>query len=142
MPPKDPRQYARVTVDMPTNRKLKGAPAQAKWLATTGILWAVQNLSDGLVTPAIIAATAEVPAKHAKDLVNRDVWHEKGHACPDCPQPDVDTEVVIHDFLTHQDSAETIRRNRDEKAKAGRLANHIRWKHAGPIEECAKCSDL
>lgn len=141
MPAKDPRQYARMAVDLSTNRKLKGAPAQTKWLATTGILWSVQNLTDGLVTPAIIAATAEVPIKHAKDLVNRDVWHEKGHACPDCPQPDVATEVVIHDFLTHQDSAEQIRRNRDEKAKSGRLANHLRWKHAGPIEECAKCSE-
>lgn len=141
MPPKDPRQYARMAVDLATNRKLKGAPAQTKWLSTVGILWSVQNLTDGLVTPAIVCATAEVPTKHSRDLVNRDVWHEKGHACPDCPQPDVATEVVIHDFLIHQDSAEAIRRNRDEKAKSGRLANHLRWKHAGPIEECAKCSE-
>lgn len=140
MPSKDPRQYARITVDLPTNRKLKGAPAQTKWLAVTGVLWSVQNLSDGLIDPAVILATAGVPARHAKDLVGRDVWHEKGHACPDCPQPDIASEVVIHDFLTHQDSAEQIRRNRDEKAASGRLANHLRWKHAGPIEECPKCS--
>lgn len=138
--PTDPRQYARMSVDLPTNKKLKGAPPQTKWLSVVGVLWSTQNLSDGLVTPAIICATAEVPTKHSKDLVNRDVWHAKGHACPSCPQPDVDTEVVIHDFLVHQDSAEQIRRNRDEKAKAGRLANHLRWKHAGPVEECPKCA--
>lgn len=130
-----------MSVDMPTNRKLKGAPAQTKWLAVTGVLWSVQNLADGQVDPAIITATAGVPTKHAKDLVNRDVWHEKGHACPDCPQPSHAGEIVIHDYLTHQDSAETVASNRIEKARSGRLANHLRWKHAGPIEACPKCSE-
>lgn len=138
---KDPRQYARITVDLPANRKLAGAPAQTKWLSVVAVLWSVQNLTDGQVVPAVMTATAGVPAKHARDLINRDVWHEKGHACPDCPQPTHHGEVVIHDFLVHQDSAETIRRNREEKAKAGRLANHLRWKHAGSIEECAKCAE-
>ncbi len=138
---KDARQYARIAVDMATNRKLKGAPPQTKWLAVVGVLWSTQNLSDGLVTPGVIVATADVHVKHARDLVSRDVWHEKGHACPDCPQPDVATEVVIHDYLEHQDSAETIRRNRDSKAESGRLANHIRWKHRGPIEECGRCAE-
>lgn len=141
MSPKDPRQYARMAVDLPTNRKLKGAGPQTKWLAVVGVLWSTQNLSDGLITPAIIAATAEVPTRFSRDLIGRDVWHEKGHACPDCPQPDVPSEVVIHDYLVHQDSAETVRKSRDEKAKSGRLANHLRWKHAGPIEECPKCNE-
>lgn len=141
MPLRDPRQYARMSVDLPTNRKLKGAPAATKWLSVVGVLWSVQNLSDGEVDPAIITATAGVPAKHAKDLVQRDVWHEKGHACTDCPQPKHAGEVVIHDYLNHQDSAEVVTRNRAEKAKSGRLANHLRWKHAGPIEECVKCSE-
>lgn len=141
MPPRDPRQYARMSVDMPTNRKLKGAPAQTKWLAVTGVLWSVQNLADGEVDPAIIAATAGVPARHVKDLVNRDVWHEKGHACTDCPQPKHHGEVVIHDYLVHQDSAETVAKAREEKAKSGRLANHLRWKHAGSLEVCPRCSE-
>lgn len=141
MPPRDPRQYARMSVDLAVNRKLKGAQPHAKWLAVVGILWSTQNLSDGEVDPAIMAATAGVPTKYVRDLVSRDVWHEKGHACPTCPQPQHAGEVIIHDYLVHQDSAETIRRNRDEKVKAGRLANHLRWKHVGPIEECPKCSE-
>ena len=140
MPPRDSRQYARITVDMPVNKKLKGAPVQAKWLAVVGILWSTQNLTNGFVDPAVIAATAGVPAKHVRDLVNRDVWHEKGHACPACPQPEHEGEVVIHDYLVHQDSAETIRHNRDEKAKAGRLGNHAKWGHKGPFEGCSKCN--
>lgn len=138
---KDARQYARMSVDMPINRKLKGAPAQTKWLAVVAVLWSTQNLTNGEVDPTIIAATAGVPTKHVRDLLNRDMWHEKGHACTSCPQPESAGEVVIHDYLDHQDSAETIRHNRDEKAKSGRLANHLRWKHVGPLEECPKCSE-
>ncbi len=141
MPSRDPRQYARMAVDLPVNRKLKGASPQVKWLHVVGILWSTQNLTDGEVDPAVIIATAGVPNRHARDLLQRDLWHAKGHACPDCPQPAHADDVVIHDYLAHQDSAETIRRNRDEKAKAGILANHIRWKHAGPVEECPKCSE-
>lgn len=140
MPTKDARQYARIAVDMSTNKKLKGAPPATKWLAVSGILWSVQNLADGELDPAIAVATAGVPLRHVKDLVDRDVWHKAGHKCSDCPQPEHKADVIIHDYLTHQDSADTIRRNRDERAKAGRLANHQRWKHAGPIEGCRKCS--
>ena len=138
---RDPRQYARISVDLPANRKLAGADPRTKWLDVAAVLWSTQNLTDGQVTPAIICATAGVPAKFATDLVNRDLWHQKGHHCPDCAQPKVAGDVVIHHFELHQDTAETVRRNRDEKAKSGRLANHMRWKHAGPIEECPKCND-
>lgn len=141
MAPKDPRQYARIAVDLASNKKLRGATPTTKWLHTVGILWSAQNLSDGQITPGIIAATAGVPIKYAKDLVSRDLWHKRGHTCPDCKQPDVVGDNVIHHYLKHQDSAETVRTNRDEKAKAGRLANHLRWKHAGSIEGCSKCSE-
>lgn len=138
---RDIRQYARIAVDLPANRKMAGADARVRWLDVVGVLWSVQNLTDGQVTPAIICASAGVSPRLARDLANRDRWHEKGHACPDCPQPTVAGDVVIHHFDKHQDSSEVIRRNRDEKAKSGRLANHLRWKHAGPIEECEKCSE-
>lgn len=139
--PRDPRQYARIAVDLPANRKLAGAPAQTRWLSVVAVLWSTQNLTDGHVIPGVMTAVANVPNKHATDLIKRGVWHKSGHDCADCQQPEHTGEVVIHHYLTHQDSADTVRRNRDEKAKAGRLANHIRWKHVGPIEECAKCSE-
>lgn len=140
MPHRDPRQYGRISVDLPVNRKLKGAPPQTKWLSVVGVLWAVQNSTDGHVNPAVMTALAGVPAKHSRDLVNRDVWHEKGHACPECPQPEDADEVIIHDYLDHQDSAETVARNRDEKSKSGRVGNHFKWKHAGPFEDCRRCN--
>lgn len=139
MAAKDPRQYARIAVDLPANRKLAGADPRAKWLDVVGVLWATQNLTDGEITPAIITALAGVPAKFGTDLMNRDRWHRKGHHCDDCPQPQVPGNVMIHDYLVHQDSAETIRVNRDHKARNGRLGNHIRHKHPGKFEECQQC---
>lgn len=140
MPQKDLTPYVRIAVTMPTNRKFRGASAQTKWLAVVGICWSVQNLTDGQVTPAVITALAGVTPRHAKDLVGRDVWHAKGHACPDCPQPELAGDVVIHDFEKFQDSAETVRENRQKKAEAGREANHIRWKHKGSLQECGICT--
>lgn len=140
MTQKDLTPYVRIAVTMPTNRKFRGASAQTKWLAVTAICWSVQNLADGQVTPSVMTAVAGVASKHARDLIGRDVWHEKGHACPECPQPELPGDVVIHDYDKHQDSAETVRQNREKKAEAGREANHIRWKHGGPIEECVRCS--
>lgn len=138
---RDPRQYARIAVDLSTSRKLAGLDPRAKWLNVVGVLWSAQNLSDGQITPAIITATAGVPARHATELLRREVWHKKGHDCGDCSQPTVAGDVVIHHYLQHQDSAEVVRKNRDEKVRSGRLANHIRWKHAGAFEECAKCNE-
>lgn len=138
---KDPRQYVRIAVDLPANRKLAGADPRVKWLHVTGICWSGQNLTDGQVTPSVITAIAGVPPKLARELMNRDLWHEKGHACPECPQPVVRGDVVIHDYEQHQDSADVVRRNRDEKARAGRLGNHAKWGHGGPFEECPKCNE-
>jgi hypothetical protein len=138
---RDIRQYARIAVDMASSRKLAGADPRTKWLDIVGVLWSVQNLTDGQITPQIICASAGVPTKFGKELLARDRWHEKGHHCPDCAQPYVSGDVVIHHFDQHQDSADVIRKNRDERAKSGRLANHVRWKHTGPIEECARCSE-
>lgn len=139
MAKKDLRPYVKIAVDMPSNHKIKGATAQAKWLAVVGVCWSVQNLTNGKIDPAVITALARVPAKYATDLVARGMWHKRGHHCPDCQQPDLAGELIIHHFEQHQDSAEKVRENRHKKAEAGREANHIRWKHAGNFKDCEAC---
>ena len=137
---RDSRQYARMAVDLPINSKLADAQPQAKWLSVVAILWSTQNLTDGEVSPPIMTATAGVPAKFADDLVKRGVWHKRGHACPDCAQPKAAQHVVIHHYLMHQDSAEVVRRNKDDKAKSGRIGNHVKWNHAGDFDTCERCN--
>lgn len=136
---KDHRKTVNIDVGLPTNRKLKGAPAATKWLDVVGVCWSGQNLTDGQVDPAVICALAGVPIKHAKDLIGRDRWHEKGHHCGDCEQPDHADEVVIHDYLTFQTSAEKVQRIARERSLSGRKANHARYKHVGEFDECWEC---
>lgn len=141
MPKKDPRQYARIAVDLPSNLKLAGADARVRWLDVVAVLWSSQNMTDGCVVPAVMTASAGVPAKCGTELIQRGRWHRTGHECPDCEQPRHRAEVIIHHFTLHQDSAETILENREKKRRAGREANHIRWKHAGDYTECEKCRE-
>jgi hypothetical protein len=141
MAQKDARAYVRITVDLPSNRKLAGAHPSTKWLDVVGVCWSGQNLTDGEITPAIICALAGVPAKHGRDLLNRDRWHKKGHACPECPQPVIAGNVIIHDYLLHQESAEKVNRRRDERVLAGRKGNHSKWGHDGEFEECPTCNE-
>lgn len=141
MPKKDPRQYAKIAVDFPANRKLAGSDARVKWLDVAAVLWSSQNMTDGRVVPSVMAAMAGVPQKCATELIQRERWHRAGHKCPDCEQPGHRGEVVIHHYTLHQDSAETIMQNREKKRRSGREANHIRWKHAGEFEECETCHE-
>jgi hypothetical protein len=138
---KDQRPYAPVDVGLPTNRKLKGADVRAKWLYVSTLLWCAQQLNDGIFEPRIAVVVADVNPRYVKTLIDRDLWHEKGHACPGCPQPTDAAELVVHDYAVHNRSAERIRKLRRDRRMAGRRANHDRWEHPGTFEECEKCND-
>jgi 5-methylcytosine-specific restriction endonuclease McrA len=138
---KDPRGFVKIAVDLPANRKLSGATPAAKWLHIAAICWSGQNLTDGQITAAVVVAVAAVPARTTRELIDRDIWHQKGHACPDCPQPDMPSDLVIHHYLSHQAAASAVRRKKTEKALAGLKGNHNRWNHGGPFEECPQCQE-
>lgn len=143
MKEKDPRPYAKISVDLPANPKLMGAKPQAKWLAVTAILWCTQNVTDGQLAPSVAVALAGVPARYETDLIERGIWHRAGHDCPDCPAPITPEYVVIHHFLQHQGGSEAVAEARAMKSKGGRAGNHKRWGHQGSAEGCKLCkSDI
>lgn len=139
MSKKDTRRFVKLDVGFYAARKLKGAPPATKWLDVTGMCWAGQNLSDGEVDPAMMCALAGVPIKHASDLIKRGRWHEYGHDCPDCQQPEHESDVVIHHYLMHQSSATKVKKVAEKRSLAGRKANHTRHGHDGEFEECWQC---
>lgn len=139
MSKRDHRKTVNIDVGLPNSRKLKGAPPATKWLYVAGVCWSGQNLTDGQVDPAVICAAAGVPMKHARDLVDRQGWHEKGHHCNDCAQPDTDGEVMIHDYLDFNTSAAKVQRIAVERSLAGRKANHVKHKHSGLFDDCWEC---
>lgn len=137
---RDQRPWGAIELGLPTNRKLRGADARAKWLYVVTLLWCNQELNDGVFMPRVAVALADVPNKFVRELVNRDLFHEKGHACPRCPQPSDADDLVVHDFGEHNRSADKVHKIRTARAAAGQLANHTRWKHEGTVEDCESCS--
>lgn len=134
---KDERPYAKVDLGLPNNRKFRGLSDSAKWLYVATLCWCGKEMNDGVFQPTQAVAFAGVPLSTMDDLIGRDLIHEKGHLC-DCPQPDDDGDMVVHDYHKHNRSAVKIRQIRAERRAAGKVANHKRW-HKGDIESCLKC---
>lgn len=138
---KDERPYARIDLGLPNNRKLRGATVHAKWLYVSTLLWCGLEMNDGFFRPRQATAWADVPDRYVKELLDREVWHEKGHHCGACPQPTEAGDLVVHDYIAHNRTAEKIRKIRGDRKLAGRKANHTRWKHEGEFEDCEACNE-
>ena len=126
MTQKDERLFIRISLDLPGNPKIVDAPAATKWLDICGEIVSKKDLTDGIIRPTVALAEADVPQKHARDLVKRGRWHEPGHDCPKCEQPPAG-HVVIHDFLEHQQSREEVNESKRKKSQAGKKGAAKRW---------------
>lgn len=137
---RDPRRYVKVTTDMPGHKKLAGAPPATKWLAVTGIIVSGRDLSNGIIRAGVAVAEAEVPARHAMDLVKRGVWHEPGHDCSKCEQPPAG-RVVVHDYLEHNSSSEEAAAGAAAMSSGGVKGNHTKWHvNRGVVDpDCPLC---
>jgi len=71
-----------------------GNAALGLWLRCGA--YSAQHLTEGIV-PGIIAKDFGTPAQIKKLILAR-LWHETGHDCPRCPQPNAG-DYVMHDFF-------------------------------------------
>lgn len=122
----DKREFVFLMVDLPGHPEFDGASVAAKWLYVVGLTYAGRNLTDGLISPNRVVAEAEVPKRAVAELVERGRWHNPGHDCDDCPQPDAG-KVYIHDYLLHQRSRAEAEAEREKKVAAGRKGAAARW---------------
>lgn len=127
---KDDRLFVRVSLDLPGHPKIVNASAATKWLDVCGSIVSKKDLTDGIIRPTVALAEADVPQKHATDLVKRGRWHEPGHDCPKCQQPPAG-HVVIHDFLEHQQSRDEVNESKRKKSMAGKKGAASRWNGKG-----------
>lgn len=129
----DTRTYFKVTNGYFNHPKIVRAGSDAGWLDLSGIGYCSENLTDGLLPASIVPRLSDKAnaLALAKALLDVGRWHETGHMCDRCVQPEHD-EYVVHDFLEHQRSAgdvSDLRKKRSEagkrggKAKANALAN-------------------
>ncbi|MFM9368090.1 mucin-2 [Streptomyces sp. Da 82-17] len=58
--------------------------------------YCAQHLTEGHVPGAIAKQYGTAP--QARKLVASGLWHEAGHTCPRCPQPEAG-DYVVHDFF-------------------------------------------
>jgi hypothetical protein len=138
---KDERPYARIDLGLPNNRKLRDLTVHGKWLYVSTLLWCGLEMNDGVFRPKQAVAYADVATRYVKELTDAGVWHEKGHHCDTCPQPEAAGDLVVHDYIRHNRTAERIRKISADRKLAGRRANHTRWKHEGEFEDCEACND-
>lgn len=123
---KDERLFVRISLDLPGHPKIVDAPAATKWLDVCGEIVSKKDLTDGVIRPSVALAEADVPQKHANDLIRRGRWHKPGHDCPKCDQPPAG-HVVIHDFLEHQQSRDEVNESKRKKSQAGKKGAAKRW---------------
>lgn len=130
--PADYREFIRLSVDLPMNPKLAmiDEPA-AGWAYVTALCYCGGNLTDGMFPRRVVLRLAGVDGDVAQRLIDARLWHEEGHDCERCSQPDAGM-VVIHDYLGHQRSADEAKSLREARREAGRRGAHSRW--SGPID--------
>jgi hypothetical protein len=137
MSAQDRREFIRVCVDLPLNPKLAGLddPA-AGWLYVTSMCYCGRELTDGVFPLTIVLRLAGVEKDRAEALVKVGMWHEPGHDCPRCPQPEMGS-MVVHDYLMHQRSKAEAEATRASKSAAGAKGAAKRWGNRGDTSPIA-----
>jgi hypothetical protein len=117
----DSRTYVRINDGLPEHRKIVAVGGDAAWLYICGIAYCSRNTTDGIIPKAVVPRLSDrkQTTKLAARLTKAGLWHDVGHDCKRCSQPDVD-EYVVHDYLQHQRSADHIEAIKQKRAEAGR----------------------
>ncbi|MGW1492605.1 mucin-2 [Streptomyces sp. NPDC002402] len=103
-----------------------GNAALGLWLRCGS--YAAQHLTEGIV-PGVVAQLYGTAAQ-AKKLVKAGLWHETGHACDRCPQPQ-EGDYVVHDFLEDGRNTSRAKHEADKKKARERQAKHRESRTSG-----------
>lgn len=101
--------YARVETSVRTNRKFLQAGSSASWLWLCGVLYCQESLTDGFIPfEAVKFLGVDNPKPLIPKLVHARLWDE------------VDGGWMVHDYLQHNKSAESINQIKDTKRRVGK----------------------
>lgn len=117
---RDKRAWAPVDIgylDNPKMLDILDASSNATLMHLASILYCAQHLTDGHVSPGVARRKVGATAEDVRVLVEFGLWHEPGHDCEDCPQPEAG-KVYVHDFLEHNRTAEEAKRVSSKRSKA------------------------
>ena len=125
---KDQRGWAPVDtgyLDNPKMLDVLDASGTATLMHLASILYCAQHFTDGHISPGV--ARRKVGASRDDDrlLIDAGLWHETGHDCPDCPDPEPG-KVYVHNFLEHNRTAAQAKRVSERRSEAAKA----RWAKA------------
>jgi hypothetical protein len=130
---KDRREFAMMAVELPRSPKMAGATHATRWLHACAIFYCAEHLTDGQVHVQSVLREAGATRRAFNDLVHRGRFHEVGHQCPRCPQPQGEGWVVLHDYLEHNRTAAQAAAQR----QAGKTGARARWDAKGNANRIA-----
>lgn len=121
----DSRLWAKVDLGYLTNPKMSDvldASSNAVCMHLASILHCAQHLTDGHVSPKAMTRAVGGDSKDIGILIKAGLWHEPGHECDECPQPE-EGRVYVHNYLNHNVSSEKINRKSEQASRAAKA----RW---------------
>lgn len=121
----DSRLWAKVDLGYLTNPKMSDvldASSNAVCMHLASILHCAQHLTDGHVSPKAMIRAVGGDSKDTEILIKAGLWHEPGHECDECPQPEED-RVYVHNYLNHNVSSQSV----NEKSEQASRAARARW---------------
>ena len=124
----DKRLWAKLDLGYFSNPKVSDvldASSNAVLMHVASILHCAQHLTDGHVAPRAMQRAVGGTDEDTQLLVQNGLWHEPGHNCEDCPQPD-SNRVYVHDYLQHNTSSDKVER----RSASARKAAQARWAKA------------
>lgn len=119
---KDQRGWAPVDtgyLDNPKMLDVLDASGTAALMHLASVLYCAQHLTDGHIAPGVARRKVGASKDDDRLLIDAGLWHEQGHDCPDCPQPDAN-RVYVHDFLQHNRTAAKAKKASEGASKAAR----------------------
>ena len=120
---KDQRGWAPVDtgyLDNPKMLDVLDASGTATLMHLASILYCAQHFTDGHISPGVARRKVGATKDDDRLLIDAGLWHETGHDCPVCPDPEPG-KVYVHNFLEHNRTAAQAKRvsaRRSEAAKA------------------------
>ena len=88
---KDQRGWAPVDtgyLDNPKMLDVLDASGTATLMHLASILYCAQHLTDGHISPGVARRKVGATKDDDRLLIDAGLWHETGHDCPVCPDPE------------------------------------------------------
>ena len=125
---KDQRGWAPVDtgyLDNPKMLDVLDASGTATLMHLASILYCAQHFTDGHISPGVARRKVGATKDDDRLLIDAGLWHETGHDCPVCPDPEPG-KVYVHNFLEHNRTAAQAKRVSERRSEAAKA----RWAKA------------